>query len=62
MLIKATGLTKSQFAKKYSIPCRPLGNWCANVQSSYYRNCPSYILIMLNRLVIIDFNLDKEQL
>ena len=50
-----SGLSQTDFAKKYNIPFRTLQNWEADPTSSSYRKCPVYVNQMLERLVMIDF-------
>ena len=47
---KASGLTQAAFSEKYKIPKRSIENW-----ESGKRECPEYVLDLLERAVKEDF-------
>lgn len=47
---KYTGLSQANFAKKYGIPKRSIENW-----ETGSRNCPDYVITLLDRVVKEDF-------
>lgn len=49
-----TGLNKKDFAKKYNIPYRSIQHWDAGD-----RECPEYVLQLLERVVKEDFNIKE---
>lgn len=49
-----TGLSQTTFGNKYKIPMRTIQNW-----EGGQRECPEYVLFMLERLVKIDFNVEE---
>lgn len=49
-----TGLSQTAFGNKYKIPMRTIQNW-----EGGQRECPEYVLFMLERLVKIDFNVEE---
>lgn len=46
-----TGLSQTAFGNMYKIPMRTIQNW-----EGGQRECPEYVLYMLERLVKEDFN------
>lgn len=52
---KLTGLSQKGFAEKYGIPVRSIENWeSSNPREK--RQCPGYLLHLLERVVREDFN------
>lgn len=49
-----TGLNKTDFGKKYNIPYRSIQNWELGA-----RECPVYVLQLLERVVKEDFNIKE---
>lgn len=49
-----TGLNKTDFAKRYNIPFRTVQNWELGT-----RECPEYVLELLERAVKEDFNIQE---
>ena len=54
-LIKKTKLSKKDFSDFYKIPYHSILNWTCNKKSKSFRECPQYVLHLLNRLVETDF-------
>lgn len=59
-LREISGLNRIEFAKKYEIPIRTLTNWERPKSNSDHRDCPEYVLKLLERVVIEDFK-EKQQ-
>lgn len=60
---KLSGLTQIGFAKKYEIPLSTIKGWESSTSSKRYRECPHYLLNLLERVVkedILKENIDKE--
>lgn len=55
-----TGLSQSKFAEYYHIPCATLQKWEAPDESVNHRNCPCYLLELLERVVKEDFNQENR--
>lgn len=55
-MIKRSGLTVEQFSRYYDIPYRTVQNWIEG-----QRKPPKYILSLLERCVIEDFDLLRQQ-
>lgn len=55
-LRQQTGLTKTEFCKKYSIPMRTLEHW-----EHGDRLCPDYVMKWLEALISNGWELKKEQ-
>lgn len=51
-----TGLTQEEFAKKYEIPVSTLQGWESSPTTRRYRECPPYVLKLLERVVIEDYS------
>lgn len=56
---KMTGLSIVNFAYKYHIPYRTVENWEAKSEKQR-RECPRYVLELLERAVREDFNIKDE--
>lgn len=50
-----TKLSQEKFAKKYDIPVSTLQGWESSRISSRHRDCPPYVLKLLERVVIEDY-------
>jgi len=50
-----TGLSQAEFSKKYNIPLDTLRGWESNPGSTRYRQCPSYVISLLHRVVSSDY-------
>ena len=50
-----TSLTQKEFAQKYDIPVQTLKGWESAPESTSHRECPSYVLKLLERVVIEDY-------
>lgn len=50
-----TGLSQKAFAAKYEIPCRSIVNWELPAESSNHRDCPPYVIKLLERVVKEDY-------
>lgn len=50
-----TKLSQEEFAKKYDIPVSTLQGWESSPASSRHRDCPPYVLKLLERVVIEDY-------
>lgn len=50
-----SGLTQEEFAKKYEIPVSTIKGWESSATSSRYRECPPYVLKLLERVVKEDY-------
>ena len=50
-----TGLSQAKFAEKYHIPKRSIENW-----ESETRQCPIYVVELLEYRVKLDINTDKD--
>lgn len=55
-----TGLTQKEFAKKYDIPVQTIKGWESSPESSSHRDCPTYVLKLLERVVIEDYRRNKD--
>ena len=55
-----TGLTQKEFAKKYDIPVQTIKGWESLPESSSHRDCPTYVLKLLERVVIEDYRRNKN--
>ena len=55
-----TGLTQKEFAKKYDIPVQTIKGWESSPESSSHRDCPTYVLKLLERVVIEDYRRNKN--
>jgi len=53
---KLSGLTQEEFSKKYDIPLSTIKGWESSPNSTRYRQCPEYILKLLERVVREDCN------
>ena len=54
-----TGLTQTEFSKKYSIPIDTVKSWEASPDSKRYRPCPEYFLRILGQIVEQEYNNDN---
>ena len=50
-----TGLTQTEFGKKYSIPLKTIQNWEASNNKTESRSCPSYVKTLLAKAVMQDY-------
>lgn len=50
-----SGLTQEKFAKKYEIPVHTIKGWESSATSSRHRECPLYVLKLLERVVNEDY-------
>lgn len=50
-----SGLTQEKFAKKYEIPVHTIKGWESSDTSSRHRECPLYVLKLLERVVNEDY-------
>lgn len=57
---KLTGLSQSQFALKYHIPLSTLHKWEASDDCANHRDCPLYVIELLERAVKEDFDINKH--
>ena len=48
---KISGLTQLQFSEKYCIPLQTLKQWESSEGSSSHRQCPPYVLLLLEETV-----------
>lgn len=55
-----TNLSQPAFAEKYHIPLDTLKGWEAEPGSRRYRQCPSYVEYLLERVVKIDYCTDTD--
>lgn len=55
-----TGLTQKEFAQKYDIPVQTLKGWESTPDASSHRDCPPYVLKLLERVVIEDYRRNKD--
>ena len=46
-----TGLSQAKFGKKYGIPLNTIKNWECDADKSKHRDCPIYVLKLLERAV-----------
>lgn len=58
---KLTGLSQKAFSEKYEIPFNTLRSWEAASESSKHRNCPEYIVKLLEFKVLYDLNLNISE-
>lgn len=54
-----SGLTQEAFSKKYNIPVSTIKGWEAPEENQRHRDCPDYVVNMLERLVVIDYQKTK---
>ena len=54
-----SGLSQVKFGEKYGIPRRTIECWECNENSPNYRQCPEYVLRLLERVVKEDFAKQK---
>lgn len=54
-IIQLTNLSNRAFALRYHIPENTLKNWLADKDKSYHRECPEYVLYLLEQVVRHDF-------
>lgn len=52
-----SGLSQQKLADKYGIPYRSIQNWEAPNDSPSHRDCPEYLLKLLERAVREDFDI-----
>ena len=50
-----TGLSQAKFGKKYGIPLNTIKNWECDPGKPNHRECPVYVLKLLERIVKEDF-------
>lgn len=48
-LLKAMDLTQSECSRRFEIPLRTIQNWASNAPDAY-RECPSYVRLMMAEL------------
>ena len=58
---KRSGLSQSEFAKRYDIPLDTLKGWESSETSSRYRSCPVYVEKLLEKAVKNDTLLAQEE-
>jgi len=56
-----SGLSQAQFSQLYEIPKRSIENWESADDKPQKRNCPAYLLKLLERAVREDFNCPIEK-
>lgn len=54
------GLTQEEFAKKYEIPVSTIKGWESSATSSRYRECPPYVLKLLERVINEDYRRNQD--
>lgn len=54
-IIKLTNFSNRAFAAHYHIPEPTLKNWLSSKDKSYHRECPEYVLYLLEQVVRHDF-------
>ncbi len=52
---QVTGLTQKEFSSKYNIPLKTLQNWEARKDLPSSRDCPDYVVSLLEKAVRTDF-------
>lgn len=52
---KRTGLTQKKFSELYHIPLETLRSWESSATSTRHRDCPPYVLELLDHKVRADF-------
>lgn len=60
-IIELTGLSCRAFAIKYKIPYRTVWNWSIGEDSPHHRDCPEYVLELLEFKVRHDFKVKKSK-
>ena len=55
-----SGLTQKEFAQKYDIPVQTLKGWESAPESTSHRDCPPYVLKLLERVVIVDYRKNQN--
>lgn len=55
-----TELSQRAFAERYHIPLETLKGWESKEGSTRKRNCPQYVLYLLNRVVEMDCEEEKR--
>ena len=55
-----SGLTQEEFAKKYEIPVSTIKGRESSATSSRYRECPPYVLKLLERVVNEDYRRNQD--
>ncbi|MCR5761697.1 MAG: nucleotidyltransferase domain-containing protein [Sphaerochaetaceae bacterium] len=58
----AANLTQKQFSEKYCIPLKTLQNWETDSSLPSYRECPQYVLLLLEKAVKSDFPMSVKLL
>ncbi len=55
-----TGLSQAKFGKKYDIPLNTIKNWECDPDKPNHRDCPIYVLKLLERAVKEDYNYNEQ--
>ena len=55
-----TGLSQAKFATRYGIPKRTVESWEAAPDKSSYRECPPYVVALLERAVREDYKKEYD--
>ena len=55
-----TGLSQAKFGKKYDIPLNTIKNWECEDGKANHRDCPEYVLYLLERAVMEDTMTELE--
>lgn len=55
-----TGLSQAKFGKKYGIPLNTIKNWECEDGKPNHRDCPEYVLYLLERAVMEDAMTELE--
>ena len=61
-LRQITGLTQKEFSTRYQIPLKTLQNWESDADCPSARNCPRYVIFLLEKAVTADFKVARNLL
>lgn len=56
---QVSGLTQREFAIKYEIPLNTIKSWECTDTSNRHRECPAYVLKLLERVIYEDYGKKK---
>ena len=57
-----TGLSQAKFGMKYNIPLNTIKNWECNEDKPNHRDCPIYVLELLERMIAEDYKISSIDL
>lgn len=55
-----TSLTQKEFAQKNDIPVQTIKGWESSIESNSHRDCPTYVLKLLKRVVNEDYRRNQD--